>query len=123
MWNMARNRARLALEPAGGNGGRRHSLGYILDSLGIEHDRAFESYKPRAYRGDAVLLRATKQLPVVDQDPALGWKDVILGNLHVADVEGHQQNILVEPNVRNAARELGSHLQLAQDAQLVAVNR
>ena len=123
MWNMARNRARLALEPDSGNGGQQRSLAYILDTLGMEHDQAFENYKPRPYRGDAVLLRATKQLPIVDQDLTLGWQDVILGNLHVAEVEGHQQNILIEPNVRNTARELESRLHLVQDAPPVAFNR
>jgi len=123
MWSMARNRAKLALESGGENGGRQYSLAYILESLGIEHDRAFANYKPRPYTGDVVLLRASKQLPIVDQDRTLGWKGVIQGNLQVAEVEGHQQNILMEPNVRNAARELDSHLNLAQHAQLVGLDQ
>jgi thioesterase domain-containing protein len=123
VWSMARNRAKLALESGGENGVRQHSLAYILESLGIEHDRAFANYNPRPYTGDVVLLRASRQLPIVGHDRTLGWKGIIQGNLHIAEVEGHQQNILIEPNVRNAARELDSHLSLAQHAQLVGLDQ
>jgi len=100
---------------------------YILEVLGVEHDNAFERYRPRPYRGDVVLFRASKQLPgLVADDRHLGWKDVLHGNLDVCDVPGHQQNILIEPNVAHLADQLSTRLQAAQqrhgqDATSIAV--
>jgi thioesterase domain-containing protein/acyl carrier protein len=90
-----------------GNGQRRRaSMAYILELLGMEHDRAFVNYVPRPYNGDVLLFRASKQLPGLLADRSLGWKPVIKGHLEIRELPGHQQNILVEPRVVRLAQEL-----------------
>jgi len=85
-------------------------MAYILELLGMEHDRAFMSYVPRPYNGDVLLFRASKQLPGMLADRSLGWKEVIKGHLEICELPGHQQNILVEPRVVRLAEELQSRL-------------
>jgi hypothetical protein len=112
------------------NGNPRPSMSYILESLAIEHDKAYKKYIPLPYFGDVVLFRATKQLPELDASPLLGWKGVLVGNLDVCGVPGHQQNILIEPNLSRVADELETRLKAAQhrsgihvEAQVVNVTR
>jgi thioesterase domain-containing protein len=94
-----------------GNGHKtRASMAYILEVLGMEHDRAFVNYVPRAYNGNVLLFRASKQLPGLLADRSLGWKPVIKGHLEIHELPGHQQNILVEPRVMRLAEELQSRL-------------
>jgi thioesterase domain-containing protein len=94
-----------------GNGHKtRASMAYILELLGMEHDRAFVNYVPRPYNGDVLLFRASKQLPGLLADRSLGWKPVIKGHLEIHELPGHQQNILVEPRVMRLAEELQSRL-------------
>jgi amino acid adenylation domain-containing protein len=94
-----------------GNGHKtRASMAYILELLGMEHDRAFVNYVPRPYNGDVLLFRASKQLPGLLAERSLGWKPVIKGHLEIRELPGHQQNILVEPRVRRLAEELQSRL-------------
>jgi thioesterase domain-containing protein len=76
----------------------------------MEHDRAFVNYVPRPYNGDALLFRASKQLPGLLADGSLGWKPVIKGHLEIHELPGHQQNILVEPRVARLAQELQARL-------------
>ena len=101
-----------------GNGQKaRASMAYILELLGMEHDRAFMNYVPRPYQGDVLLFRASKQLPGMLADRSLGWKSIIKGHLEIRELPGHQQNILVEPRVRRLAEELRSRLHAhAEDA-------
>lgn len=94
-----------------GNGEKtRASMAYILEVLGMEHDRAFMNYVPRPYSGDVLLFRASKQLPGMLADKSLGWKPIIKGHLEIRELPGHQQNILVEPRVRRLAEELQARL-------------
>jgi amino acid adenylation domain-containing protein len=101
-----------------GNGQKtRASMAYILELLGMEHDRAFMNYVPRPYQGDVLLFRASKQLPGMLADRSLGWKSIIKGHMEIRELPGHQQNILVEPRVRRLAEELRSRLHAhAEDA-------
>lgn len=89
---------------------KRTSMAYILELLGMEHDRAFMNYVPRPYNGDVLLFRATKQLPGMLADRSLGWKSVVKGRLEILELPGHQQNILIEPRVLKLAEELQSRL-------------
>ena len=100
-----------------GNGHKtRASMAYILELLGMEHDRAFMNYVPRPYNGDVLLFRASKQLPGLLTDPSLGWKPVITGHLEIRELPGHQQNILVEPRVARLAEELQARLHAQVEA-------
>ena len=94
----------------GNNALKPRSMPYILESLTLEHDRMAEEYEVRPYRGNVILFRASKQLTGLVADDSLGWKNVITGNLDICEVPGHQQNILLEPNVSHLAAELSSRL-------------
>jgi thioesterase domain-containing protein len=87
---------------------------YILEALAIEHERAAAKYVPRPYGGDVLLFRASNQLSGLMADEYLGWKRVLQGNLDVHEVPGHQQNVLLEPNVSRLAQELTTRLEAAQ---------
>jgi thioesterase domain-containing protein len=89
---------------------------YIYESLGMEHKKAMESYRPKPYSGDVALFRASRQLAglISQGDPYLGWKRVLNGSLDVCEIHGHQQNMLLEPNVGQLAKEITSRLNAAQ---------
>ncbi|HVW85261.1 MAG TPA: hypothetical protein VHB50_11300, partial [Bryobacteraceae bacterium] len=113
-------RTQIAVHGFSGNG-QAHADGrstpYILESLAIEHDRIFDKYRPGPYSGDVLLFRAEKQLRGLVAGPALGWNDVIDGHLDVCEIPGHQQNILLEPNVSRLAGELEARLRELQTAR------
>src|SRR5262249_22288737 len=91
----------------GRNGG---STSFILESLVIEHGKAFERYRPKQYDGDVLLIRTKKQLAGLLADRRfLGWKDT-LTNVKVCELAGHRQNILVEPNARRLDQEATGRL-------------
>jgi thioesterase domain-containing protein/acyl carrier protein len=111
--DVMRARTQIAFDKkmSNGNGQKtRASMAYILELLGMEHDRAFMNYVPRPYNGDVLLFRASKQLPGLLTDRSLGWKPVIKGHLEIRELPGHQQNILVEPRVVRLAEELQARL-------------
>jgi thioesterase domain-containing protein len=116
VWEVGRARTELALDRVTANGRSRihASMPYILESLTIEHDRAFDEHVPRPYHGDVVLFRASRQLSGLLADSTLGWKGVIHGGLDVCDIPGHQQNLLIEPNVSRLAAELAARLRLVE---------
>jgi amino acid adenylation domain-containing protein len=110
-WDVMRARTQIAMDKGASNGHQQKSMAYILEILGIEHDRAFDNYVPRPYHGDVLLFRASKQLPGMISDSSLGWRPVIKGNLKICELPGHQQNILIEPRVVRLAEELATRLQ------------
>jgi Thioesterase domains of type I polyketide synthases or non-ribosomal peptide synthetases len=119
-WDVMRARTRIAFDKMSSNGNGSStgaSMAYILEILGAEHDRAFENYVPRPYKGDVLLFRASKQLPGMAADRFLGWKPVIKGRLDVCELSGHQQNILIEPRVTRLAKELQVRLPTALEEQ------
>jgi len=117
VWGRARARTAIAFdnmthnEPADPS---RLPMRYILEALAIEHGKAMAKYVPRPYGGDVLLFRASKQLSGLMADEYLGWKRVLQGNLDVREVPGHQQNLLLEPNVSRLAQELTTRLEAAQ---------
>ncbi len=117
-WDVLRARTQIALDKksTSGDGDKlRSSMAYNLEILGMEHDRAFDNYVPRPYHGDVLLFRASKQLPGMLADSSLGWKSIIKGKLEIREVNGHQQNILVEPRVARLAEDLTARLQHSVD--------
>jgi amino acid adenylation domain-containing protein len=107
--DIASARTILAWDHLTGRGERPHSslsLPYILEALGREHDRIFEQYQPRPYPGDVLLIRAAKQLPAIQVDPYLGWKDCVRGRLTLKELPGHQQHMMQHPQVQRLATEL-----------------
>ena len=123
-WGTVRTRAGMAFHNRFFNGHGRPSrltTRYILESLSIEHDKVFEKYIPRPYIGDVLLYRASKQLPGLVADYSLGWKGLIQGNLDICELPGHQQNLMLEPNVARLAEQLGLRLEAAQPAPALTV--
>ena len=116
-WDMTR--ARLAISRDNMTGKRPEDLSelpklYIFEALRMEHGKALRKYKPREYSGDVVLFRASKQLRGLVADQSLGWRDLFHGSFEICEVPGHQQNLLLEPNVRRLANEVGRRLDIAQ---------
>jgi len=103
-----------SLRTNGGTRPARTSVPYILEALGIEHDRAFDSYQPRSYGRKVVLFRASKQLPELSENRTLGWDAILRDNLTVFEIPGHQQNLLAQPNVTILAEKLIVTLETSQ---------
>ena len=118
LWDIARARTAISIGRSMGNShiqGKPKSMAYILESLGIEHDKAYGKYCPRPYSGDVLIFRACKQLRGLKADWHMGWKEIVHGNLNVFEVPGHQQNLMIEPNVLLLAKELTTCLEAAQE--------
>lgn len=96
---------------------------YILEALSAEHDKAYDRYQPKSYQGDVVLFRTAKQLPELAADRSLGWQSLLDGALHICDVPGHQQNVLVEPHVSRLASELAACLRAAQKREAMKLSK
>jgi thioesterase domain-containing protein/acyl carrier protein len=86
------------------------SMRYILTALGEEHQKAMMRYEARPYSGDVLLFRASKQLKGQVADEMLGWNGILRGNVEVREVQGHQQQLLVEPAVSQIAMALAERL-------------
>ena len=95
----------------------RLSMNYILEVLGIEHEKALRKFSPRPYGGDVLLFRASKQLAGQKIDEALGWKGVLTGRIDVREIPGHQQNMMSPPNVVPLANEITTHLKAALERE------
>ncbi len=117
VWDVTQARTEIAFDRLKGNGGSvssKSSTPYILETLGIEHDRAFEQYQPKPYKGRVVLMRATKQFSGLASDPRLGWTNELLPILDLCHVPGHQQNLLIGSNVVELAQKLTTYLERSQ---------
>lgn len=71
--------------------------------------RAAYRYEPKAYTGDMLLFRAQKSAGQ-DQEPSLGWKNFVNGDIDIKWIEGTHQNILKDPQVIPLARQLKQFL-------------
>jgi amino acid adenylation domain-containing protein len=116
-WNRARSRTAIAFDNMTHKEApnpSRMSMHNTLEALAMEHQKAMAKYVPRPYGGDVLLFRASKQLSGLMADEYLGWKRVLQGNLDVCEAPGHQQNLMLEPNVSRLAKELTTRLEAAQ---------
>jgi len=119
VYNVLRARMAIAIDHLTGRQPRDPTqlpMQYILEILRAEHGKAIEKWAPPSYQGKVVLFRASKQLSGVGADKYLGWKRIFDGNLIVREVPGHQQNLLLEPNVVRLSRELTSVLNEAHES-------
>jgi thioesterase domain-containing protein/acyl carrier protein len=98
----------------------RRSMAHTLEMLAMEHDRARVRYELRPYNGPVLLFRASKQMSGLMADSTLGWKDVLTGKLAVCEVPGHQETMLLPPNVSYLAKELTDRLHAAQHCPVPA---
>ena len=122
--DLVRARAAVAYDRFMGNSSANRttkSFPYILELLRIKHDQVAETYEPRPYGGDVLLIRVEKRLPGLVADFAyLGWKGVLHGNLEICDLPGHQQTLLLEPKVTRLAKELTVRLRAVQERRTVS---
>jgi amino acid adenylation domain-containing protein len=116
VWNFGCARLAIFL----GRAPSHSSMEHIVEALGIEHDKAFEKYRPQPYSGNVVLFRASSQLRGIMADSQLGWSDILRGTLNMYEVQGHQQSILIEPNVGHLAEKLAACLRAAQPQEELA---
>ena len=116
IWDITRARFVIALDNLMRKGPvhQAASLPYLLELLSIEHDKAFEKYRPKPYDGDVILYRASRQLKGIVEDPYLGWKDLLRGTVRIAEAPGHQQTMLNPPHVARLGQEFMAALQTAQ---------
>jgi thioesterase domain-containing protein len=77
----------------------------FLDVAGANH-QAGESYLPQVYPGRLTLLRASKQAVGFDDDPQLGWGELVAGGVEIHEIPGSHSQILEEPKVRLVAEKL-----------------
>ena len=77
--------------------------------------RIQEAYKGKPYAGRAVLFRAVGESVSfeVDYGSTNGWKEVLLGELHIEQIECSHWNIVKEPYVERVARTLENYLSKA----------
>jgi len=68
-----------------------------------------------------VLFRSSKQMPGIIADASLGWGKLLGDNLEIRVIPGHQQNMLIEPNVVALSNELGKLLEQTQKLQLMSL--
>jgi aspartate racemase len=116
-------RTAIALDHLTGNGhGPRKgtSMAHTLEMLAIEHDRARMRYVLRPYDGTVLLFRASKQISGLLADSALGWNEVLTGRLDIREIPGHQETMLLEPNVVSLAKELTEELHAVQYSATMA---
>jgi thioesterase domain-containing protein len=113
LWDRSLARFTIAMDDFAGSRGsktKNRSGLYLFESLGIEHKKAMEKYVPRPYAGDAIVFRASEQLAGLVSDEHLGWGELLRGNFEVCEVPGHQQNLMLEPNVAQLADALKERL-------------
>ena len=118
LWNRAGARATMLLDRVSereNSDPSKLSMNYILEVLGVEHERALHQYVPRPYAGEVLLFRATKQLTGQNVDEILGWKGVLTGHVDVCEIPGHQQKIMSAPNVVQLGKELTIRLKAVQE--------
>jgi amino acid adenylation domain-containing protein len=112
LWDVVRVRAAIArgVQPKSSE----LSKLFYFEALGVEHKKAMDKYRPAPYDGDVLVFRGSKQLAGLVADKHLGWDRTVRSNLQVCEVPGHQQNLLLEPNVSQLAKEVSIRLKTAQ---------
>ncbi len=117
LWDVVRVRVSIAYQNMTGKNlsmSPELSKLYFFEALGVEHKKAMDQYRPAPYDGDVLVFRASKQLAGLIADEHLGWDRTFRGKLEICEVPGHQQNLMLEPNVSRLAKELSSRLKAAQ---------
>jgi aspartate racemase len=83
-----------------------HSWAYKLDALVDNHECAILSYKPLPYSGRIAIFKANNQPPGVYPEKALGWDELIQGELEIHEFPGHHLNAFIEPSLKVLAEKL-----------------
>jgi thioesterase domain-containing protein len=70
-----------------------------------------ETYEPRNYPGDVLLIRTMPRDIEYNLNPTLGWEKVATGGVRVTYIGGDHLTFMQEPNVGPLVDVLVSHLQ------------
>jgi acyl transferase domain-containing protein/thioesterase domain-containing protein/acyl carrier protein len=85
---------------------------YRLENIADTWSEAFGIYRPTAYKGEAMLFRASSGFVLgVDIGRLNGWDGLIGGHIEVNECPGDHSSMCEQPNVRVLARRLKSYLQ------------
>ncbi len=82
------------------------SEAYRLKLLEKSNTMAYQMYKPKAYAGSMMLIRAAKQPFGIQPDPTLGWREIVAGNVNVHVVPGHRRWMLSKSRAHLVAERL-----------------
>jgi thioesterase domain-containing protein len=67
--------------------------------------RAFRTFRPEVYRGDALVIRSKVRPLLHFAQPDLGWGRWIDGRLRVATVPGHHHSLFGDVEIDDVAQE------------------
>jgi thioesterase domain-containing protein/acyl carrier protein len=70
-----------------------------------------QAYTPKPYPGRVTLFRAAGRTAEYGSDPALGWEEVVRGEIKIITVPGDHMTILEEPHVWNLVEQLSACLE------------
>lgn len=75
-------------------------------------DQLMKNYKAKPYSGRVMLFRAVTELDPFrfDFSEANGWEEVLLGKLHVEEIQTDHMGIGLDPQVGEVARKLEAYL-------------
>ena len=94
----------------------RQERGYPKLEVKKVNDRAMMQYVPKPYSGRVVLIRPKGHF-WGEADPALGWGEVIRGQLDVCVNPAYPKGVMVDPYVQILAQDLKEPLHKAQIAE------
>ncbi|MEM8922494.1 MAG: amino acid adenylation domain-containing protein [Actinomycetota bacterium] len=77
---------------------------------------ALVDYAPSPYDGDVMVIRASIQPKGVIEDPTMGWRHTVTGNLILAEAEGLHLRFLWPPSINSAAAQLRKTLDAVNQA-------
>ncbi|MGH8546936.1 MAG: thioesterase domain-containing protein, partial [Gammaproteobacteria bacterium] len=81
-----------------------------LRDVTLIHYQAGRTYVPQAYPGNAVLFLSQEMLESSAENPSIGWRRLVGGDLEVHKLECDHDDILLEPAVRSLAQTLRGYI-------------
>ncbi len=75
-----------------------------------------QAYTPKPYAGRVTLFRAAGRTAEYGNDAALGWEEVVRGEIEIITVPGDHMTILEEPHVWNLVEQLSACLEETRTA-------
>jgi thioesterase domain-containing protein/acyl carrier protein len=75
-----------------------------------------QAYTPKPYTGRVTLFRAAGRTAEYGKDPALGWEEVVRGEIEIITVPGDHMTILEEPYVWKLVEQLSTCLEESRAA-------
>ena len=81
-------------------------LSLLLYSVERNNYKAIAKYIPQAYKGNICLLRAPVSADSYRQDPSLGWKDLIQGEMKIFEINAEHKQFIECPELLNVLSTL-----------------